>query len=235
MASNLDELQNLSDEFLKDRDDLRGEDLQKDWRLLLTDKEIEKGINECAKALNIYFKGKEVVVVCVLKGASYFFVDLTRKLTVPFSCHFVEASSYQDSQTQSEVVQISSSYNSKDFEGKHVLIIDELFDNGKTLQSIHQYFEDKGTPKKDIFTCTLFLKQKDVKTEYDKPDLYSIVLPDVWVVGYGLDVCQEKRGWTYLYACPKMEGVPKSKDDQMFEDDDYYENVRSILVNNLSK
>ena len=227
----MDELKKLSDEYLKDRNDTEGTE---DWRLLLTDKEIEKGVDECARTLDIYFKGKEVVIVCVLKGASYFFVDLTRKLTIPFTCHFVEASSYKDSQSQSEVVEITSTYDHQKFEGKHVLILDELFDNGKTLQSIKQYFIQKGTPKEMVYTCTLFLKLKEKPTGYEEPDLYSIVLPDVWVVGYGLDVCEQKRGWTYLYACPKMEGIPKSKDDQLFDNQAYYKNIRNILVYNLS-
>lgn len=223
------EIRKLSDKFLASRDDLRDLDVGNEWRLLLTDEQISKGVDDCANTINTYFKGKEVVVVCILKGASYFFVDLTRKITIPHSCHFVEASSYHDSQTQSEAVKISSKFNSKDFEGKHVIIVDELFDNGKTLDSIRKYFIDKGIANDHTFTCTLFLKKKEEKTGYPLPDLYSIVLPDVWVVGYGLDVCQEKRGWCYLYACPKMEGIPKVKDDKIFEDDEYYGNVVKML------
>jgi hypothetical protein len=59
-----------------------------------------------------------------------------------------------------------------------------------------------------------------------KPDLYGIKVPNVWLVGYGLDDRQEKRNWPILYACPKIEGVEEEEADQMFENNHYYENVR---------
>ena len=76
--------------------------------------------------------------------------------------------------------------------------------------------EELGKKAEDLFTCTLFLKRKGNASQYPLPDLFGLELPDVWVVGYGLDDAQEKRGWSNLYACPKIPEVPATKDDEMF-------------------
>jgi hypothetical protein len=104
-----------------------------------------------------------------------------------------------------------------------VVLLDELYDNGKTLQSVKEALyksEELALEEKDIFTCTLFKKEKDTQASYRLPDLYGMDVPDVWLVGYGLDDCQEKRGWNCLFAIPKIDGIPKGPLDEMFEDTD---------------
>lgn len=220
-------------DFLGGRKDLRGVDVAKEWRLILTSEEIKLAIQELAKIINHKFENKNVVVVCILKGASYFFVDLTRELIIPHSTYFIEASSYRDSQTQSEVEVCSRIVPSK-FENKEVILIDELYDNGSTLEMIRNKIIKVGNvPQEKIFTCTLFKKNK--KTNHPEPNLYGLIVPDVWLVGYGLDDCQEKRNWTYLYACPKSVNALASEDDLLFESEDYYQEVRKQLTSDKMK
>lgn len=215
-------------QFIEGRRDLRGVDVVKDWRLILTKKEIKVQVKRLADIINQKFEGKNVVVVCILKGASYFFVDLTRELVIPHSTYFIEASSYRDSQTQQEVEICSQIVPSK-FKNKEVIILDELFDNGATINMIRNKIIDEGhVVHQNIFTCTLF--KKDKETSYPNPDLYGVIVPDVWLVGYGLDDNQEKRNWTYLYACPKCSNVSKSKDDLIFTDEEYYQKIRKRLI-----
>jgi hypothetical protein len=104
----------------------------------------------------------------------------------------------------------------KKFEGKKVILLDELFDNGTTLHQVKQkLLQELNKSEEDIFTCTLFRKAKP--TSWPAPDLWGIDIPDVWVVGYGLDDAQEKRGWPHLYACPKLPEIPKTDADRIFD------------------
>lgn len=86
-------------------------------------------------------------------------------------------------------------------------------------------------PESDIFTCTLF--RKDKPSEYPQPDLFGLSIPDVWVVGYGLDDAQEKRGWPRLYACPKLENIPRTDGDKLFDSEDDLKNVQQQLAAQL--
>ena len=198
------------------------------WKILLTGKDIQHYVKKCAEFINIKFKGKDVVVACILKGAVYFFVDFTRYLTIPHSCYFIEASSYHDNQKQSEQISIMGSIEPSKFEGKHVILLDELFDNGQTMHEIKNAIHEKANvPLNMIFTCTAFIKNK--KSKYEPPNLFGIIVPNVWLVGYGLDDKQKKRNWEFLCGCPKTEGIPETEDDQIFADNKYYDSWRSFL------
>ena len=200
------------------------------WKLLLREEQIQYRVKKCASVINKKFMGKKITIVCILKGAVYFFVDLTRYLTVEHSCYFIESSSYHNSQTQSEVCSIMGSIEPKKFVNRDVILIDELFDNGLTLYQVKNAIHEKAeVPLDKIFTCTLFKKNK--LTKYPEPDLYGIVIPNVWVVGYGLDDKQEKRNWTALIGCPKSEGIPESEDDIIFKDESAYKLAIEMLSN----
>lgn len=202
----------------------------KNWKLLLDTKDIDYYVSKCAKHIDKKFKDKDVVIVGILKGAVYFFVDLTRKLTIPHSCYFIESSSYHDSQQQSEC-NIMGSIEPSKFKNKYVVLIDELFDNGETMYQVKNAIHVKAdVPLDMIFTCTAFKKNKISK--YDAPDLFGIEVPNVWLVGYGLDDNQQKRNWLDLWGCPKVEGITQTKDDKMFVDDNFYYEIRNKLITN---
>lgn len=199
------------------------------WKLLVTMDEIGKANQRLADQINTQFKGKNLIIVCVLKGAVYFFVDLTRMLTVDHSQYFIEASSYKNAQTQSEEVELLSKIIPSKFENKTVLLLDELFDNGATMFHVKQKIIQTTTVKEeDIYTCTLF--KKDKETNYPPPDLFGLSICNVWVVGYGLDDKQTKRQWVNLYAVPKPPTMTKEEDDQLFEDEVYYKQVRDKII-----
>ena len=254
-------------DFLDRRQDLGTVNVAADWRIIMTDVEIQQCVQKCADYINKNFVGKKIVVTCILKGAVYFFTDLTRKLTIPHSCYFVEASSYKDKHVQEEKVEILSKIIPAKFADRHVILIDELYDNGGTMNHIKEAIHTEGNVSYDkIFTCTLFKKSKDtfylhdgpdidadvrtknidadvrtknidtdVRTKNKAPDLVGIEVPDMWLVGYGLDDQQEKRGWTYLFACPKMKDVPHSKDDIIFDFSEAYDQMRSRIMDKVSK
>lgn len=186
---------------------------EKGWVKILDSATIANAVKSLAGVLNTRFAGKSVVVVCILKGAVYFHVDLVRQLTMPCSEYFIEATSYHNNQTGGKL-NIMSSINPEKFVGREVILIDELFDKGHTLTEIREALHIKAAiPYERITTCTLFRKETALGEGCRSPDFYGIRVPDVWLVGYGLDDRQEKRGLTDLWACPKAPGIPKSVDD----------------------
>jgi len=197
----------------------------------MTENEIRQVVKKCTNVINQKFESTNIVMVCILKGAAYFYVDLTRELTIPHSCYFIEATSYHDSQSQTGL-SIFSSIVPEKFIDKHVIIVDELFDNGETLNNIKSAIHTKANvPLEMIFTCTAFKKNKE--TKYQLPDLCGISLPDVWVVGYGLDNKQENRHFKNLYAIPKDGNVTKTDDDKIFDDEELWGKMRCDIATGL--
>ena len=226
----------LASDFLEEHKYEDRDFTTKNWKLLMTEKEINSINDYVADVINKKFIGKNIVIVSILKGAIYFTVDLTRRLTIPYSLYLLEASSYKNKQTQCEELELLSKIIPSKFEGKTVILIDELFDNGLTLHQVKNKLLSEVTSLKedDIFTCVLFKKNKETKYQY--PDLVGFdILPNVWVVGYGLDDKQEKRGWKHLFAVPKSDGVPKHQDDNLFDDPDYYNYLRDNIKFHISE
>lgn len=221
----------LSKNFLNNREDLRQEDILSSWRLLLSDTQIQTCVKSCANYINSKFKNQDLILVCILKGAVYFFVDLTKLLIIPYSTYFIEASSYKNNQAQSDQVQISQ-INPEKFINKTIILIDELFDSGKTINGVKTHIIQK-TGSDKIFVITLFQKIREIK--FKPPDFVGLLIPDLWLVGYGLDDRQEKRGWTHLYAIPKLPDIPKTEFDTIFISPEYYGYLRSRLINNIPK
>eukprot|EP01096_Ripella_sp_DP13-Kostka_P004221 TRINITY_DN16380_c0_g1_i1.p1 TRINITY_DN16380_c0_g1~~TRINITY_DN16380_c0_g1_i1.p1 ORF type:complete len:271 (+),score=126.25 TRINITY_DN16380_c0_g1_i1:108-815(+) len=233
----LEEVQQISESFLEGRKDLRGKNIAKEWKLILTQQELEAGTVKVAEKINRDFEGQEIVLVCVLKGCVYFFVDLTRRLKIPFSIYFLEASSYHDEQTQAEKVEILSILNPSKFKNRKVIVVDELFDNGTTINAVRDKIATELTlAPTDIYTCSLLRKDK-ITNERPLDIVGFETLPDIWLVGFGLDDAQEKRAWPHLYACPKIAGIPLTEADKVFEETDegrtVYQQVRSRLLQEL--
>src|SRR5277367_5993130 len=139
------------------------------WKLIMTNDEIKQCVRTFADVINKVFKDKNIVLTCILKGAVYFFVDLSRMLTIPYSCYFIEASSYHNNQTQSKCLQILNSIEPSKFVDKHVILLDELFDSGHTIEQVAKAIHEKaGVPMDKIFPVTLFKKKKATEKTNDK-------------------------------------------------------------------
>jgi len=186
----------------------------KNYRLILMKEEIDAGVRIVAHRLETWCKGERVVLVGILKGAFIFMTDLCRALSRPYSVYFVEASSYKEGRVQGDMA-VSSDISSSKFvdattkKPHKIVLVDELLDNGKTMQDMKLHFLDKlkGThTENDILTVCLFSKERP--REWPEADITGIPnLPDLWVVGYGLDDRGTKRGWTELFAVPKVKIV----------------------------
>lgn len=170
------------------------------YRLILTQEEISLGVKIVASRIEAWCKSERIVLVGVLTGAYLFVTDLCRELKRPYGVHFLQASSYGSGQHQGKL-KISEDIKAKNFIASDgspmkVLLVDELVDNGKTLQELRLFFLDllKNTHKEsDVITCCLFTKKRE--REWPEADICGIPnLPDLWLVGMGLDDRQGKRG-----------------------------------------
>lgn len=187
---------------------------QKNYRLILTKEEIDAGVRVVAHRLETWCQGERVVLVGILKGAFMFMSDLCRVLNRPYSVYFVEASSYKDGRQQGTMTVASDVSSSKFVDATtkkphKIVLVDELLDNGATMNDMKLHFLEKlrnSHTENDILTCCLF--SKDRARELPEADITGIPkLPDLWLVGYGLDDRGTKRGWTELFAVPKVKIV----------------------------
>lgn len=202
----------------------------KGWKPLIDGFDITKQVGVLARKLDIKFhkeKEGDIVLCCILKGAAYFMTDLSRALFSigrDHSVYFIEASSYVH-QTQAEHMSITREIVAEKFIDKHVVLIDELYDNGKTLASVKLLLlETLNTKIRSLTTCVMFRKQKKEKPKFPQPDFIGFDnLPDVWLVGYGLDYKGEWRGSLALFA------VPKEGEDKVFKNEAKYEKTKKEI------
>lgn len=185
------------------------------WKRILTKEQVEDSIIKIAKHVSEKLKGKPFTLVCILKGAAFFFVKLSQELEIlgtPHTWYFYQCSSYGNEQSKGKVEGFSVIEKSK-FEGREIVLIDELFDSGDTMELCKKKFiEETGTHPQYVHTICLFKKRKE--TPRPPLDYYGIEVPNVWLVGCGLDDKQEKR------ATPDLWAVPKVSENLMTEDDE---------------
>lgn len=183
------------------------------WKKIATETKIKEEVKEFAHTVSQKFKEvNDIVIVCILKGAVYFFVEFTQAFSIPHSTYFLECSSYGDKKQQGNIEILSKIVPSK-FQGKTVILIDELYDNGTTMNYVKQgIHKEAQVPLEDIYTCA-FMK-KDKKNAQPGLDMFALRVPDVWLVGYGLDHQQQFRNLTDLWAVPKEKEEEKTEGDR---------------------
>jgi hypoxanthine phosphoribosyltransferase len=163
-------------------------------KILFEPCEIEKRVSELAIEINNYYKDKPFVIVCVLKGAFIFLADLIRKINLNFSIDFISASSYGENISSSGNILIQKDIN-MDIKDKFVLIVEDIVDTGNTLSFIMGYLYEKGS--KEVKICSLLDKPSRRETKLDV-DFSGFTVPNVFVVGYGLDACENYRNLPYI-------------------------------------
>ncbi len=169
-------------------------------RVLLTEEEVNQKINEVAAQINADYAGKEVHLICVLKGGVFFMCELAKRITVPVSMDFMSVSSYGDDTKSSGVVRIVKDLD-ESLMGKNVIIVEDIVDSGRTLAYLKELLMDRGPV--DIKICTLLDKpSRRVKAVH--VDYTCFAIPDEFVVGYGLDYAQKYRNLPFIGV---VEGV----------------------------
>ena len=162
--------------------------------VLLTEAEVDKRIQEIGDQISKDYAGKSVHLVCVLKGASFFMCELAKRITVPVSIDFMSVSSYGGDTKSSGVVKIVKDLD-ESLKDKHVIVIEDIVDSGRTLSYLLDMLQGRGP--KDVKLCTLLDKPERRVVEV-QVDYTGFVIPDEFVVGYGLDYDQKYRSLPYI-------------------------------------
>lgn len=170
-------------------------------KVLLSEKEVEERIQDLGRQISEKYQGKQIHMICVLKGGVFFMCELAKRISVPVSLDFMCVSSYGDATQSSGVVRIAKDLD-ESIEGKDVLIVEDIIDSGRTLSYLIEVLK-KRNPK-SIELCTLLDKperrERDVQVDY-----VGFEIPDEFVVGYGLDYAQKYRNLPYIGVVEGLE------------------------------
>ena len=157
--------------------------------VLLPEKDLQKAVKKLGKQISADYEGKNLMLVAVLKGSVIFMADLMRAITIPVSIDFMSVSSYGAGVKSSGVVKIIKDLD-HDLTGYDVLIVEDILDSGLTLSYLTNVLRQRNVSS--IKICTLLDKPERRKVDI-KPDYACFVVPDKFVVGYGLDYDQKYR------------------------------------------
>lgn len=163
-------------------------------RIFLQEQEVNARIAEVAKKISDDYAGKEVHLICVLKGSVFFMCELAKRITVPVTMDFMSVTSYGNDTKSSGVVKIVKDLD-EPLDGKDVLIVEDIIDSGRTLSYLIDILA-KRNPK-SLRLCTLLDKPERRVTEVEV-DYTCFNIPDEFVVGYGLDYAQKYRNLPFI-------------------------------------
>lgn len=163
-------------------------------RVMIPEEDINVRIREIGEQITRDYEGKEVHLVCVLRGGCFFMCELAKRIDVPVTLDFMSVSSYGMGTQSSGVVKIVKDLDDS-VEGRHVIVIEDIVDSGRTLSYLLEMLKERGA--QSVKLCTLLDKPSrravDVTVDYT-----GFEIPDEFVVGYGLDYAQKYRNLPYI-------------------------------------
>ena len=162
--------------------------------ILLSEKDLQKAVKKLGKQISADYEGKNLMLVAVLKGSVIFMADLMRAITVPISIDFMSVSSYGGGVKSSGVVKIIKDLDN-DISGYDVLIVEDILDSGLTLSYLTNVLRQRKVNSLKIAPLLAKPERRQVDI---KPDYACFVVPDKFVVGYGLDYDQKYRNLPYV-------------------------------------
>ena len=164
-------------------------------RVLLPEEDVNKRISEVAEQISKDYEGKQIHLICILKGGVFFTCELAKRITVPVTMDFMSVSSYGDDTKSSGVVRIVKDLD-ESLADKEVLIVEDIIDSGRTLAYLIEVLKQRG-PKSSHLCTLLDNPERRVKKQV-KVDYTCFTIPDEFVVGYGLDYAQKYRNLPYI-------------------------------------
>lgn len=166
-----------------------------DIKVLYSEQEIQEKIKELAQEMNKFYNGEEIYVICALKGAVMFAVDLVKHLNMPLKMEFIRLSSYNGGTKSSGKVN-AVDISLPDLNGKNVLIVEDIVDTGLTAKFLLDFLNCNFHTKSTKF-CSL-LDKKITRVTDVEPDYYGFEVDDKFLIGYGLDYDGYYRNLTYI-------------------------------------
>lgn len=162
--------------------------------VLLSEEEVDARIKEIGEQISKDYEGKQVHMICVLKGGTFFMCELAKRITVPVSLDFMAVSSYGGDTKSCGVVKIVKDLD-ESIKDKDVLVVEDIVDSGRTLSYLMEMLRDRGPAS--LRLCTL-LDKPDRRVIQVPVDYTGFQIPDEFVVGYGLDYAQKYRNLPYI-------------------------------------
>lgn len=162
-------------------------------KILLSEEEIKAKVRELGKQITKDYQGKELLIICVLRGAVIFLSDLLREIDTFVDMDFMAVSSYEGTQSTG-VVNIIKDLT-VNVEGKNVLVVEDILDTGRTLDYLIRILKERNP--ESIKICSLLIKKgrEEIKVPVD---YYGFYIPNEFVVGYGLDYDDKYRNLKYI-------------------------------------
>ena len=168
--------------------------MKEEINVLIKEDEIVARVKELAEQINRDYEGKILHLICILKGSVFFTCELAKRITSPVEIEFMSVSSYGSGTSSSGVVRIVNDLGTS-IEGKNVLVIEDIIDSGRTLSYLLENLKTRNP--KTLRLCTL-LDKPDRRVVDVNVDYVGFVIPDEFVVGYGLDYDQKYRNLPYI-------------------------------------
>jgi hypoxanthine phosphoribosyltransferase len=163
-------------------------------KILIAEDELQAKVKELGAKITKDYQGKDLLLVCVLKGAVLFVSDLMKRIDLPLEIDFMAISSYGSNTQSSGVVRILKDLN-QSIEGRNVLIVEDIIDSGLTLSYLAENLKARGPESVEI--CTI-LDKPDRRTTSLDIKYTGFQVPDEFVVGYGLDYAEKYRNLPYI-------------------------------------
>ncbi len=162
--------------------------------VMIDEETVEARIVEIAQQLSKEYEGKTIHIIGVLKGSVFFMCELAKHLTVPVTMDFMSVSSYGNDTKSSGVVKMIKDLD-ESIEGRDVVLIEDIMDSGRTLSYLINILKER---KPASFKVVTLLDKPDRRVVELEPDITGFVIPDRFVVGYGLDCAQKYRNLPYI-------------------------------------
>ena len=163
-------------------------------KVLITEEEVDARIRELGEKISKEYEGKQIHLICVLKGGVFFMCELAKRITVPVSMDFMCVGSYGDGTKSSGVVRLAKDLD-ESIDNKEVLIVEDIIDSGNTLYYLMDVLRQRKPAS--LRLCTL-LDKPDRRVKDVHVDWTGFEIPDEFVVGYGLDYAQKYRNLPYI-------------------------------------
>lgn len=161
----------------------------------LTEEQLNERIAQMGAEITKKFEGESVYLVCILKGSIFFTTELAKRIELPMTIDFMSVSSYGAATSSSGVVNVKKDLE-QSVEGENVIIVEDIVDSGHTLSRLVSLFESRKP--KTLTICTLLDKPERRVVNDLKVDYTGFVIPDKFVVGFGLDYDQRYRNLPYI-------------------------------------
>ncbi|MBQ7425032.1 MAG: hypoxanthine phosphoribosyltransferase [Lachnospiraceae bacterium] len=164
------------------------------FEVMISQEELEKRIKEMAAELDKEYEGRVVHLIGILKGSVMFMSELAKNMKSEMTMDFISVSSYGDGTSSSGIVRLNKDLD-ETIEGKDVVIVEDIVDSGRTLSYVRRLFEDRKPKSLKIITL---LDKPDRRVVDCRVEMSGFVIPDKYIVGFGLDYAQKYRNLPYI-------------------------------------